>query len=92
MINLVTKAVTPDKVKQDICCIEEVGVAKMDIYLQERIKTEQENIWALMQKVQLYTWSASLKKKTCSNIRHSCRIKRRQRVICENGDCCKPSS
>ena len=51
IINLVTKAVTPDKIKQDICRIEEVGVANMSTYLQARIKTEQENIWANMQKV-----------------------------------------
>ena len=33
----------------------------METFTQERIKTEQVNIWATMQKVQLQTWSASLK-------------------------------
>ena len=36
-------------------CIEEVRVAKMDNFIQERIKTEKENVWALLQKVQLQT-------------------------------------
>ena len=30
IIDLVTKAVIPEKVKQDICLIEEVGVAQME--------------------------------------------------------------
>ena len=50
-----------EKIKQDICFIEEVGVAKMETFIQERIKTEQANIWATMQKVGLQSWSASLK-------------------------------
>ena len=62
IINLVTKAVMLETIKQDICLIEEVGVAKMEIFIQERIKTEQMNIWATMQKVRLQTRSASLKK------------------------------
>ena len=49
-----------EKIKQDIYFIEEVGVAKMETFIQERIKTEQANIWATMQKVWLQTWSASL--------------------------------
>ena len=58
--NLVTKAVMLEKIKQDICLFEEVGVAKMEIFIQEHIKTEQVNIWATMQKVRLQTWSVSL--------------------------------
>ena len=61
IINLVTKAVMLETIKQNICLIEEVGVAKMEIFIQERIKTEQMNIWATMQKVRPQTWSASLK-------------------------------
>ena len=61
MINLVTKAVILETVKQNICLIEEVGVAKMKTFIQERIKTEQVNSWATMQKVRLQTWSASFK-------------------------------
>ena len=33
----------------------------METFIQERIQTEQVNIWAIMQKVGLQTWSASLK-------------------------------
>ena len=61
IINLVTKVVMLETIKHDICLIEEVGVAKMEIFIQERIKTEQVTIWATMQKVRLQTWSASLK-------------------------------
>ena len=49
-----------EKIKQNICLIEAVGVAKMETFIQERIKMEQVNIWAPMQKVLLQTWSASL--------------------------------
>ena len=49
-----------EKIKQYICLIEDVGVAKMESFIQEHIKTEQVNIWATMQKVLLQTWSASL--------------------------------
>ena len=61
IINLVTKAVMLEKIKQGICLIDEVGVTKMETFIQERIKTEQVNIWATMQKVRLQTWPASLK-------------------------------
>ena len=44
IINLVTKALMLEKIKQDICLIEEAGVAKMEIFIQERIKMEQVNI------------------------------------------------
>ena len=53
IINLVTKAVMLETIKQDICLIEEVGVAKMEISIQERIKTERVNIWTTMQTVRL---------------------------------------
>ena len=52
----------PEKIKQDICRIGEVGFAKIETFIQERIKTEQENSWAPMQKFQLETWFAFLKK------------------------------
>ena len=61
IINLVTKAVMLEKIKQNICLIEEAGVTKMETFIQERIKTEQGNIWATMQKVWLQSWSASFK-------------------------------
>ena len=38
LINLVTKAVMLETIKQDICHIEEVRAAKMEIFIQERIK------------------------------------------------------
>ena len=60
IINQVTKAVLPDKIKQGICLIEEVGVATRETFIQERIKTEHVNIWAPMQNVQLQTWSTSI--------------------------------
>ena len=61
IINQVTKAVLPDKIKQGICLIKEVGVGTRETFIQERIKTEHMHIWAPMQNVQLQTWSASLK-------------------------------
>ena len=39
IINLITKVVMLEKIKQDICLIEEVGVTKMETFIQERIKT-----------------------------------------------------
>ena len=34
----------------------------METFIQERIKTEQKNIWAPIQKVQLQTWADTFKK------------------------------
>ena len=79
IINLVTKAVMLEKIKQDIC-LTEVEVSKMETLIQQRIITEQVNIWAKMQKVLLQTWSVSLKC-TCSNIKQSFRIKSKKSVI-----------
>ena len=53
IIHLVTKAVMLETIKQDIWLIEEVGVAKIEIFIQERIKMEQTYIWATMQKAWL---------------------------------------
>ena len=61
MLNLVTKAVMLEKIKHNIRLIEEVGVAKMKPFIQERIRKEQMNIWEPMHMFQLQTWSASLK-------------------------------
>ena len=38
IINLVTKAIMLETIKQDICLIVEVRAAKMEIFIQERIK------------------------------------------------------
>ena len=59
IITLVTKAAMLEKIKQDICLLEEVGVAKQETFIQERLKTEQVNIWTTIQKVGLQTWSSS---------------------------------
>ena len=56
IINLVTKGAMLEITNQDICLVEEVGVAKMEIFIQERIKKEQGNIWATMQMVRLQNW------------------------------------
>ena len=56
IINLVTKGAMLEITNQDICLVEEVGVAKMEIFIQERIKTEQGNISATMQMVRLQNW------------------------------------
>ena len=58
IINLVTKAVMLQKIKQGICLIE-VGVSKMETLIQQHIKTEQVNIWEKRQAVLLQTWTAS---------------------------------
>ena len=39
--------------------VEEVGVAKQETFIQERLKTEQVNNWTTIQKVWLQTWSSS---------------------------------
>ena len=56
IINLVTKGAMLEITNQDICLVEEVGVAKIEIFIQERIKTEHGNIWATMQMVRLQNW------------------------------------
>ena len=78
IINLVTnliKAVILEKLKQDICLIEEVGVAKMENFIQERIKTEQVNIWATIKKGLASNLVCLFKTCTCSNIKQSFKTK-----------------
>ena len=50
LFNLVTKAVMPDKVQDDLCRQSEIGRMMFDVFVAERIKTGKTNLWSPMKK------------------------------------------
>lgn len=62
LINIVTKAIMPDRVQQDISRRKEIGSQKFAHFVSERIKSNNLNLWAPMKKTNLQMWSATGKK------------------------------
>ena len=62
LVNLVTKAVMPEKVKNDVCGQRAIGSRLLDEFISNRIKSGQINLWAPMKKYQLQTWKTTGKK------------------------------
>ena len=56
LFNLVTKAVMPDEVQDDLCSQSEIGRMMFDVFVAERIKTGKTNLWFPMKKRRLNTW------------------------------------
>ena len=62
IINIVTKAVMPERVQNDISNRTQIGERCFAQFVEERIKTNTVNVWAPMKKVNLQMWSSSGKK------------------------------
>ena len=62
LFNLVTKAVMPDKVKEDLCRQREIGTKLLNDFVESRIKSGKTNLWTPMTKCQLQTWKSTGKK------------------------------
>ena len=58
LFNLITKAVMPDKVQDDLCRQSEIGRMMFDVFVAERIKTGKTNLWSPMKKRRLNTWKS----------------------------------
>ena len=61
IINIVTKAVVPENVQNDLAKIEKVGSETLEEFLESRLKTQRINVWDPMKKVSLKTWKTTLK-------------------------------
>lgn len=61
LINIITKVVMPPQIQKDICSQDEIGQQKYTAFVNERINTQEVNIWARMTKVQLKTWKSARK-------------------------------
>ena len=62
LLNLVTKAVLPEDVTNDICQQSVLGQALFDDFVQDRIKSNNTSLWAPLKKYQLKTWKTCGKK------------------------------
>ncbi|MEW8548339.1 MAG: hypothetical protein AB2693_32955 [Candidatus Thiodiazotropha sp.] len=63
LFTLVTKTVMPEKVTQDLINADQIGLSKHTSFVQRRIASNTENIWAPMKKTNLSVWK-SVNKKT----------------------------
>ena len=59
LINMVTKAVMPEKIHNDISQSMQIGEERFVEFVAERITTNQVNLWAPMKKLKLQMWSSS---------------------------------
>ena len=62
LINMVTKAVMPERVLHDICRRTQIGEECFAQFVSDRIITNNVNIWAPMKKQKLQMWSSSAMK------------------------------
>ena len=67
LINMVTKAVLPEKIQEDINNRTTIGEDKCLQFVSERIITNNVNLWAPMKKLKLQMWSSAGKKVTIKN-------------------------
>lgn len=60
LLSLVTKVVTPEEVKNDLC--NQCYRVQAPAFVKERIQTSKENLWSPMKKQKLLTWKTTGKK------------------------------
>ena len=58
LFNIVSKAVMPDKVKEDLSTRSEVGRMMFEAFVTECIKSGKINLWSPMKKRWLNTWKS----------------------------------
>ena len=63
LVTIVTQSVLPQKVTQDMINAEQIGLVKHVSFVEKRIASNAENIWAPMKKTNLSVWK-SVNKKT----------------------------
>ena len=59
VINILTKAIMPEKIQQDIARRNEIGQAMYAAFVTDRITGNSINLWSPMKKCTLLTWSSS---------------------------------
>ncbi|KAK3734787.1 hypothetical protein QZH41_007919 [Actinostola sp. cb2023] len=69
LINIITKAVMPDTVKEAVLKRDEIGQHHFDTFVKERIVERKLSVWSPMKKVKLKTWRSTREtKKTASGV------------------------
>ena len=63
LVTLVTKTVMPEKVTHDLVNAEQIGISKHTSFVEKRIASNTQNIWAPMKKTKLNIWT-SVNRKT----------------------------
>ena len=65
LVNIITKAVMPDYIKEGVLTQGEIGQVLFDTFVQERIVEAKISVWSPMKKANLKSWkSARQKNKT----------------------------
>ena len=59
LVNIITKTVTPDYIKEGVLTRDKIGQALFDTFAQERIVEAKLSVWSTMKKANLKTWKSS---------------------------------
>ena len=59
LVNIITKAVMPDYVKEGVLTRDKIGQALFDTFAQERIVDAKLSVWSPMKKVNLKSWKSA---------------------------------
>ena len=62
LFNLVSKVVTPEEIKLDLCAQRTEGAKLFRTFVTKRIQEGRENLWSPMKKRELQTWKKATKK------------------------------
>ena len=62
LVNIVTKAVMPDDIKEGVLTRDKIGQALFDTFAQERIVEAKLSVWSLMKKANLKSWKSAWQK------------------------------
>ena len=59
LVNIITKAVTPDYIKEGVLTRDKIGQALFDAFAQERIVEAKLSVWSPMKKANLKSWKSA---------------------------------
>ena len=59
LVNIITKAVTPDYIKEGVLTRDKIGQALFDTFAQERIVEAKLSVWSPMKKANLKSWKSA---------------------------------
>ena len=62
LVNIITKAVMPDYIKEGVLTRDKIGQALFDTFTQERIVKAKLSVWSPMKKANLKSWKSACKK------------------------------
>ena len=62
LVNIITKAVMPDYIKEGVLTRDKIGQALSDTFAQERIVEAKLSVWSPMKKANLKSWKSAWQK------------------------------